>query len=224
MAFVTPENPETTYIEILEVPSVEDQCRNWKHPNKMLPTAPYSDILVSPSDVKEIRKCVLLESDISDETHESFHQHLDKYQVAFSTTSEDISHTELITVDIDSGLRYVRYIENDSDCQHWNLQRSNSTGFKLKQEVFIRRDEDWMNPWMDPLIIYFYQNSFLCKTLWILLWYDFEVWFLTSTRWPMFISGLLIGLWFFIMHYLTSFMLYATKHYKSFITSSIRLE
>ena len=106
MAFVTPEDPETNYMEIAEVQSVENECRNWKHPTKMLPKAPESDFLVSPGDIKEVRRCVLWESNITDETCESFHQILDKYQAAFSTSSEDISHTELITMDIDTGLSW----------------------------------------------------------------------------------------------------------------------
>ena len=72
MAFITPENLETNYIEIAKVHSVEDQCRNQKHPTKMLPKAPKSDFLVSPGDVKNVRQCMLPESDISDETHKSF--------------------------------------------------------------------------------------------------------------------------------------------------------
>ena len=70
----------------------------------MLPKAPESDFLVSPGDIKEVRRCVLPESDITNKTQESFCQLLDKYQAAFSTSSEDISHTELITMDIDTGL------------------------------------------------------------------------------------------------------------------------
>ena len=34
----------------------------------------------------------------------SFYQLLNKYQAAFSTSSEDIGHTKLITMDIDTGL------------------------------------------------------------------------------------------------------------------------
>ena len=73
MAFITPENPEMNYIEIAEVQSIEEEYRNWKHPTKMFPKAPESDFLVSPRDVKEVRKCVLPESNISDKTHKSFH-------------------------------------------------------------------------------------------------------------------------------------------------------
>ena len=50
VAFITPENPETNYIEIAEVQSIEDECRNWKRPMKMLPKAPKSDFLVLLGD------------------------------------------------------------------------------------------------------------------------------------------------------------------------------
>ena len=83
MAFMTPEDPETNYVEIAEVQSVENECRNWKCPTKMLPKAPKSDFLVSPGDIKEVRRCMLPESDITDKTCKPFHQLLDKYQAAF---------------------------------------------------------------------------------------------------------------------------------------------
>ena len=48
---------------------------------------------------------MLPESDITDETHESFCTNLStNIRPAFSTSSEDIGHTELITMDIDTGL------------------------------------------------------------------------------------------------------------------------
>ena len=87
MAFITPENPETNYIEIAEVQSIEDECRNWKHPTEMLLKTPKSDFLVSPGDIKEVRRCVLPESNITNETHKSFCQLLNKYQAASSTSS-----------------------------------------------------------------------------------------------------------------------------------------
>ena len=92
VVFITPEDPEANYIEIAEVQSVEEQCRNWKCATKMLPKAPESDFLVSPGDVKEVRRCVLSEIDIFDETHKSFHQPLNKYQAAFLSSSKDIGH------------------------------------------------------------------------------------------------------------------------------------
>ena len=73
-------------------------------PKRMLPKIPNSHLMVSPRDVKEVRKCVQPKSNILDETHEKFCQLLNKYKVSFSISSEDISHTELITLDIDTGL------------------------------------------------------------------------------------------------------------------------
>ena len=104
IAFITPENLETYYIKIAEVQSIEEECRNWKRSTKMLPKAHKSDFLVSPGDIKEVRRCMLPESDISDETCKAFCQLLDKYQASFSNSSEDIGHTELITMDIDTGM------------------------------------------------------------------------------------------------------------------------
>ena len=92
VAFITPGNPETNYIEIAEVQSIEEECRNWKCPTKMLPKAPESDFLVSLGDIKEVRRCMLPKSDISNETHEAFCQLLDKYHAAFLNSSEDRSH------------------------------------------------------------------------------------------------------------------------------------
>ena len=71
---------------------------------KNAPKGPKSDFLVSPGDNKEVRGCMLPESNVSDETHKAFHQLLDKYQAAFLNSSKDIGHTELITMDIDTGM------------------------------------------------------------------------------------------------------------------------
>ena len=104
IAFITPENPETNYIKIAEVQSIEEECRNWMHPTKMLPKAPKSDFLVSPGDIKEVRRCMLPKSDISNEIREAFCQLLNKYQAAFLNSSKDIGHTELTAMDIDTGM------------------------------------------------------------------------------------------------------------------------
>ena len=70
---------------------MEEQCRNWVAPCKMLPKIPNSsDFVVSPGDVKEVRKCVLPESDISCKNLQKICQCLQKYQVS---SSEDIGHT-----------------------------------------------------------------------------------------------------------------------------------
>ena len=149
MAFITPENPETNYIEIAEVRKVEEQSRNWKCPTKMLPKAPKSDFLVSPGDVKEMRRCMLPESEISDETHESFCQLLDKYQVAFSTSSEDIGHTELITMDIDTGM------SQPLSQRPYTLPLKHHDWVKKEIEQLEHAGviEKSLSPWASPIVI-----------------------------------------------------------------------
>ena len=148
--FITPENPETNYIEVSEVQAVEKKCMNWVAPHQMLPKNPdSSDFVVSPGDVKEVRKCVLPASGISDETHDKFCQLLQKYQVVFSTSSEDIGHTEFITMDIDTVLSKPI------------LQRPYP--FLLKHHDWVRKEveqlkcagviEESHSPWASPFMI-----------------------------------------------------------------------
>ena len=47
ITFITPENPETNYIEIAQVQSIQEECRNWKCPTKMLPKAPKSTYILT---------------------------------------------------------------------------------------------------------------------------------------------------------------------------------
>ena len=149
MAFMTPEDPETNYVEIAEVQSVEGECRNWKCPTKMLPKAPESDFLVSPGDIKEVRRCMLPESDITDETHESFCQLLNKYQAAFSTSSEDIGHTELITMDIDTGL------SQPVSQRPYTLPLKHNDWVKKEIEQLEHAGviEKSLSPWASPIVI-----------------------------------------------------------------------
>ena len=149
MAFITPENSEMNYIEIAKVQSVEKQCRNWKCPTKMLPKALESDFLVSPGDVKKVRRCMLPERDISDETHESFHQLLNKYQAAFSTSSEDIGHTELITMDIDTGLSQpVSQRPYTLPLKHHDWVKK-----EIEQLECAGIIEKSLSPWASPIVI-----------------------------------------------------------------------
>ena len=149
VAFMTPEDPETNYMEIGEVQSVENECRNWKHPTKMLPKAPESDFLASPGDIKEVRRCMLPESDITNETHESFCQLLNKYQAAFSTSSEDIGHTELITMDINTGLSQpVSQRPYTLLLKHHNWVKK-----EIEQLEHVGVIEKSLSPWASPIVI-----------------------------------------------------------------------
>ena len=149
MAFITPENLEMDYIEIAKVQSVGEQSRNWKHPTNVFPKAPESDFLESPGDVKEVRICMLPESDTSNETRKSFHQLLDKYQAAFSTSSEDISYTELITMDIDTGLSQpVSQRPYTLPLKHHDWVKK-----EIEQLECAGIIEKSLSPWASPIVI-----------------------------------------------------------------------
>ena len=149
VAFITPENPETNYIEITKVQPVEEQCRNWKCPTKMLPKAPESDFFVSPGNVKEVRRFVLPESEISNETCEFFCQLLDKYQAVFSTSIEDIGHPELITMDIDTGISWpVSQRPYTLPLKHHNWVKK-----EIEQLECAGVIEKSFSPWASPIVI-----------------------------------------------------------------------
>ena len=149
VAFITPEIPETNYIEIAEVKSIEEECRNWKHPTKMLPKAPESDFLVSPGDIMEVRRCMLPESDISNKTHEAFCQLLDKYQAAFSNSSEDIGHTELIIMDINTGMSQpISQRPYTLPLKHHDWVKKEIK--QLEHAGFIEKS---LSPWASPIVI-----------------------------------------------------------------------
>ena len=151
MAFITPENPETNYIEIAEVQSVEEQCRNWKPPKKMLPKAPETEaLLVSPGDIKEVRRCMLPESDISDETHKFF-------CTSFSTNTRQpfppvvrtSGHTELITMDIDTGMSQpVSQRLYTLPLKHHDWVKK-----EIEQLEHAGVIEKSLSPWASPIVI-----------------------------------------------------------------------
>ena len=150
MAFITPENPETNYVEVSEVQSVEEHCKNWVAPHKLLPKIPdNSDFMVSPGDVKEVRKCVLSESDISDETQKISPPSPKVSCGIFSTSSEDIGHTELINMDIDMGLskpvsqRLYTLLLKHHDWVRKEIEQ-------LKHAGVIEKS---LNPWVSLIII-----------------------------------------------------------------------
>ena len=92
---------------------------------------------------------MLPESDITDETHESFHQLVNKYQATFSTSSEDIGHTELITVDIDTGLS-----QPVSERPYTLLLKHHDWVKKeIEQLECVGVIEKSLSPWASPIFI-----------------------------------------------------------------------
>ena len=103
VAFTDSEAAEVDYIEVAETVETKE-FRNWiPKKSSNLPTVPKSDFLVSPAETSPHRRVELQDYNITPETKERFDKLCDKYPDVFSMNSQDIGHTELVTMDIDTG-------------------------------------------------------------------------------------------------------------------------
>ena len=64
---------------------------------------PMSDMIYSPAEVKYYRRVELKDHHASAETKSQFEEICSQFPEVFSTNNEDIGHTNLITMDIDTG-------------------------------------------------------------------------------------------------------------------------
>ena len=88
------------YLEVNEV--VEStQCINWQPPCNCKIVK--SDLVYSPAQIMEHQKVELKDHEASEETKQWFEELKRKYPEVFSLNNEDIGHTQLITMDIDTG-------------------------------------------------------------------------------------------------------------------------
>ena len=62
-----------------------------------------SDLVYSPAQVTEHRHVELKDHDISEDTRRKFEELKVQFPKVFSLNNEDISHTQLVTMDIDTG-------------------------------------------------------------------------------------------------------------------------
>ena len=62
-----------------------------------------SDLVYSPAQVTEHRHMELKDQNISEETKKKFEELKEKYPKVFSLNNEDIGHTQLVTMDINTG-------------------------------------------------------------------------------------------------------------------------
>ena len=88
------------YLEVNEI--VEStQGINWQPPHNHKIVK--SDLVYSPAQVTEHRRVELKDHNVSKETIQWFEELKAKYPKVFSLNNEDIGHTQLVTMDIDTG-------------------------------------------------------------------------------------------------------------------------
>ena len=101
MAYAQEEDKTCEYLEVNEV--IEStEFRNWTpRKGKSIIDA---DLVFSPAQVTEHWHCVeLKDQEISQETKERFQELKEKYPKVFSLSSQDIGHTNLVTMHVDTG-------------------------------------------------------------------------------------------------------------------------
>ena len=79
------------------------QYRNHLSKCPLLPVPPKSGIICSPAEVKFHWQVELKDHDAMEETKQCFEELCKQFPKVFSTSSEDIGRTNLITMDIDAG-------------------------------------------------------------------------------------------------------------------------
>ena len=97
--------PEVDVIEVAEtIKEAQEtmQYRNHLPSRPWLPVPPESDMICSPAEVKYHRRVELKDHNASADTKKHFEELCSQFPEVFSTNNEDIGHTNLITMDIDT--------------------------------------------------------------------------------------------------------------------------
>ena len=146
IAYIKGEDASCEYPEVNEI--IEDVWGiNWQppHTRKMVT----SDLVYSPAQVTEHRCMELKDQDISEDTRRKFEELKVQFPKVFSLNNEDIGHTQLVTIDIDTG-------DSPPVCQklytlplkHYNwVQQEIET---LERAGVIRKS---ISPWVSPIVI-----------------------------------------------------------------------
>ena len=146
IAYIKGEDASCEYLEVNEI--IEDaRGINWQppHTRKMVT----SDLVYSPAQVTEHRHVELEDHNISEDTRRKFEELKVQFPKVFSLNNEDIGHTQLVTMDIDTG-------DSPPICQkpyslplkHYNwVQQEIET---LECAGVIRKS---ISPWASPIVI-----------------------------------------------------------------------
>ena len=97
--------PKVDVIEVAETIKEAQETMQYRNhlPNRpQLPVPPESDMICSPAEAKYHRRVELKDHNASADTKRCFEKLSSQFPEVFSTNNEDIGHTNLITMDIDT--------------------------------------------------------------------------------------------------------------------------
>ena len=100
VAYAWEEDKTCEYLEVNEIVELA-KFRNWTSTKGKSITE--SNLVFSPAQVTEHHGVELKHQDISQETKESFKKLKEKYLKVFLVSSQDIGHTNLVTMHVDTG-------------------------------------------------------------------------------------------------------------------------
>ena len=146
VAYVQEEDISCEYLEVNEI--VEStQGINWQppHNHKIV----NSDLVYSPTQITEHHRVELKDHDASEETRHQFEELKAKYPKVFSLNNEDIGHTQLVTMDIDTGdsppvcqkpytlpLKHYSWVQQEIETLEW--------AGVIKKSI---------SPWASPIVV-----------------------------------------------------------------------
>ena len=144
--------PEVDVIEVAE--TIEEaqetmQYRNHLPSRPQLPVPPKSDMICSPAKVKYHRRVKLKDHIASEDMKKCFEELCSQFPEVFSTNNEDIGHTNLITMDIDTSDSPLSAKKPYSlPLKHYNwVQQEIET---LERSGIIMQS---VSPWASPVIM-----------------------------------------------------------------------
>ena len=100
MAYAREEDKTCNYLEIKEIIELADLKKGFPTKGKSIVE---SDLVFSPAQVTEHCCVELKDQEITQETRERFKKLKGKYHKVFSVSSQDIGHTNLVTMHVDTG-------------------------------------------------------------------------------------------------------------------------
>ena len=144
IAYIEEESVECNYIEVSE--SIETtECHNWMPKRKIV----NSDLVYSPAQVTEHRRVELRDQDVPKETKQEFEKLKEDYPEVFSLNNQDIGHTQLVTMHVDTGdsppicqkpytlpLKHYSWVQQEIEI--------------LEQAGIIKKS---LSPWASPIVV-----------------------------------------------------------------------
>ena len=146
VAYAWEEDKTCEYLEVNEIIELAG-FKNWTSTKGK--SIIESDLVFSPAQVTEHHHVELKDQDISQETRERFEKLKEKYPKVFSVSSQDIGHTNLVTMHVDTG-------DNPPICQkpytlplkHYSwVQQEIET---LEHAGVIKKS---ISPWASPIVV-----------------------------------------------------------------------